>query len=49
VKISNIVEKIWTLTRMKEALEKLTLACRGRGPVSECPILEAMEDDEGGG
>jgi MerR family transcriptional regulator, copper efflux regulator len=48
VKISNIVEKIWTLTKMKEALEKLTLACSGRGPVSECPILEAMKDDEGG-
>ena len=23
----------------------VTLACSGRGPVSECPILEAMEDE----
>jgi MerR family mercuric resistance operon transcriptional regulator len=45
-KIGHIEEKIWTLKRMKEALKKLTLSCSGRGPVSECPILEAMEDDE---
>lgn len=46
VKIGDIEEKIRTLTRMKEALMKLTLACSGRGPVSACPILEAMESDE---
>ncbi len=36
-KINDIKEKI-------AALEKLTAACSGRGPVSECPILEALED-----
>lgn len=45
VKIGDINEKIRTLERMKKALKKLTLACSGRGPVSECPILEAMEDE----
>lgn len=44
-KIGDIEEKIRRLSRMKEALTKLTLACGGRGPVSRCPILEAMEND----
>ena len=48
-KISDIESRIGTLKKMKEALVKLTLTCSGSGPVSECPILEAMEDesDEG--
>jgi len=45
-KIGDIEEKIRTLNKMKGALKKLTLACSGRGPVSACPILEAMENDE---
>jgi len=44
-KMEDIEEKILTLTRMKEALVKLTHSCDGRGPASECPILEAMEDE----
>ena len=45
-KIGDIEEKIRTLNKMKGALKKLTLACKGRGPVSACPILEAMENDK---
>ncbi len=46
-KIDDIAERIATLRRMKAALERLTAACRrGRGPVSGCPILEALEDGE---
>jgi MerR family transcriptional regulator, copper efflux regulator len=45
-KIAGIEEKIRTLGKMKEALQELTSACLGRGPVSGCPILKAMEDDE---
>ena len=45
-KIQDIETKVRTLQRMKKALVKLTLACSGKGPVSECPILEAMEGDE---
>ncbi|MCL4467720.1 MAG: MerR family transcriptional regulator [Deltaproteobacteria bacterium] len=45
-KIQDIEAKDRTLQRMKKALVKLTMACKGKGPVSECPILEAMEGDE---
>ena len=42
-KIADIEEKTRTLQRMKRALAKLTKACSGNGPTSECPILEALE------
>lgn len=42
-KIRNIEEKIKDLTRMKEALAGLTCQCSTNGPVSECPILTALE------
>ncbi len=43
-KVANIEEKILTLQRMKMALGKLMAACSGDGPVTECPILEALEE-----
>jgi MerR family copper efflux transcriptional regulator len=43
IKILDIEHKIDSLQRMKLALVKLVTACPGSGPVSECPILEAME------
>ncbi len=42
-KIEDIEEKIKTLQKMKYALVDVSRACSGRGPVSECPILEALE------
>ncbi|MEW6213579.1 MAG: MerR family DNA-binding protein [Acidobacteriota bacterium] len=42
-KIDDIEEKIRTLRRMKEALAKVSASCIGRGPTSECPILEALD------
>ncbi len=42
-KIADIEEKLKTLQGMKKALVKLTKACSGKGPVIECPILEALE------
>lgn len=45
-KIADIEEKIRTLQRMKKALVKLTKACSGRGPISECPILEGLDPQE---
>lgn len=45
-KIADIEEKIRTLQRMKRALGKLTKACSGDGPTSECPILDALEPKE---
>ncbi len=44
IKISDIEEKIRSLRQMNKALAKLIRACGGRGPVGECPILEALED-----
>lgn len=43
-KIEDIEDKISSLQRMKQALRKLTAACGGKGAVSECPILDALED-----
>lgn len=46
-KVGDIEGKIQTLQRMKKALANLVAACPGRGPVSECPILDALEDSVG--
>lgn len=46
VKITDIEEKIQALQHMKKALMKLKAKCIGRGPVGECPILEALETKE---
>ena len=43
-KIADIEDKISSLQRMKQALRKLTAACGGKGSVSACPILDALED-----
>ncbi len=45
-KIQSIEEKIAALEKMKKALEKLAARCRGKGPTSQCPILEALEEEE---
>jgi MerR family transcriptional regulator, copper efflux regulator len=44
-KIRNIELKIEQLQRMKNSLQRLTEACHGHGPLSECPILEALSSD----
>ncbi len=43
IKIADIKERIRTLLDMKNALMKLKAECNGRGPVGECPFLEALE------
>lgn len=45
-KIADIEAKIRTLQRMKKALAKVTKACSGQGPISECPILDAIGPEE---
>jgi len=45
-KIRDIDEKVRTLQAMRKALARLVRACSGRGPVTECPILESLEDEE---
>jgi len=42
-KITEVEEKIRALNHMRKALVKLRSSCSGRGPTTECPILEAME------
>lgn len=44
-KVRNIDEKIRTLRAMRQALSNLMSECRGRGGISECPILNALEYD----
>lgn len=45
-KIADIEGRITALERMKAALERLAHSCRGRGPTSECPILEVLDREE---
>ncbi|MBI4224474.1 MAG: heavy metal-responsive transcriptional regulator [Deltaproteobacteria bacterium] len=42
-KIEEVDAKIAELKRIRMALNLLTDQCRGKGPVSECPILENLE------
>ena len=46
-KIAEVENKIKALKTMKAALIKLKAACRGRGPTSECPILDALDSNGG--
>lgn len=45
-KIDDIESKIRTLHRMKRELKKLSSACGGKGSISECPILDALEQEQ---
>lgn len=44
-KMADIEQKIRTLKAMKQVLGGLAAACPGRGPLSECPILESFEPE----
>ena len=45
-KIEDIEARIRTLQSMRRVLSNLADACPGRGPSSECPILESIEAKE---
>ena len=45
MKVAEIEKKIEALDKMRKALLTLRAACRGRGPSSECPILEALDSN----
>lgn len=47
-KIASVEEKIRELQRVKQALETLAASCVGRGPVGDCPILEALDAVDNG-
>jgi len=42
-KIKDIEAKIRSLQGMKQALSKLVAECSGDGPITECPILDAVD------
>jgi MerR family mercuric resistance operon transcriptional regulator len=42
-KIADIEQKIRRLRAMRNALKALAESCPGSGPLSECPILDALE------
>ncbi len=43
-KLEDIRQKIGELKRIEAALEKLVAACKGKGPIGECPILDALDN-----
>ena len=45
-KLQDIEEKIGTLQGMRRALTKLIAECSGRGPITACPILEALDSQD---
>ncbi len=46
-KIADIDAKMGTLLKMRKALENLTSACRGHATSAECPLLHALDHEEG--
>jgi Hg(II)-responsive transcriptional regulator len=45
-KLADVDAKIRDLKRIKGALTQLVADCSGQGPMSDCPILEALETQE---
>lgn len=43
-KIADVRAKQEKLRQIEKALVKLAAACKGRGPTSNCPILDALEE-----
>ena len=48
VKLADIKTKLRELRHVKAALEKLAAECTGRGPTSQCPLLDALDAVEEG-
>lgn len=45
-KIADVRTKLDMLRQIEQALVKLTATCQGRGPISNCPILDALEEQD---
>ena len=45
-KIEDIDAKIRSLARMRKALQNLLDECSGKGPATECPILESLDSEQ---
>ena len=48
VKVRDIEAKIRALEAMRKGLAKLVRECSGKGPVTECPILEVLNSEDAG-
>ena len=46
-KVSEIDQKIHDLNRIRSALTALAEQCGGKGDLRECPILDALDENEG--
>jgi len=46
-KITDIERKIESLASMRKSLLKLARSCGGCSPLSECPILESLDREDG--
>lgn len=46
-KIEEVDRKINDLTQIRDALGRMILKCSGHGALSQCPILEELEMDDG--
>ncbi|MDP3937446.1 MAG: heavy metal-responsive transcriptional regulator [Deltaproteobacteria bacterium] len=46
IKVQDIEGKVRTLRAMRKALNKLIGECSGKGPVTECPILDALDPED---
>jgi MerR family copper efflux transcriptional regulator len=49
VKVADIERRILELERMAAGLKRLSRACRGRGPTSDCPLLDALDQEADAG
>jgi MerR family transcriptional regulator, copper efflux regulator len=45
-KMAEIDSKVHALLAMMKALKRIVASCSGRGPVSQCPILDSLGDVE---
>jgi len=43
-KVADLDQKVRSLEAMRRVLSKLAKECSGQGPVSECPILDALDE-----
>jgi MerR family copper efflux transcriptional regulator len=46
-KIAEVERKLVSLQRMRQALLQVHSLCAGQGPTGRCPMLEALEQQEG--
>lgn len=45
-KIADVERKMVELEAIKRVLDRLAATCRGKGPTSECPILDLLDEEE---